>query len=52
MNKAQKLQVQILRAKIKTKETMEQHQQSWHGQEPKIVKDVKKGVEDALHSTR
>ena len=52
MNKSQKLAVMRLRAKIKTKEIMTQHQQSWHGQEPKLVKDVKKGAEDALQATR
>ena len=48
MNKSQELQVMILRAKIKTKEVLKQHQAAWHGQEPKVVKDVKKeGVGDA-----
>ena len=40
MNKSQELAVMILRAKIKTEETMKQHQQSWSGQEPEVVEDV------------
>ena len=45
MNKSQKLAVKQLRAKMKVKETMKQHQNSWYGQEPKVVdqKEVKDG---------
>lgn len=48
MNKSQELQVMILRARMNVKEILKQHQNSWHGQEPKIVKDIKKpeGVTD------
>lgn len=42
MNKSQHLQVQKLRAKIKVQELLKQHQAAWHGQELKLVKDVKK----------
>ena len=37
MNKSQKLAVMRLRAKIKVKEKLKQHQNSWYGQEPKVV---------------
>ena len=49
MNKSQELAVMILRAKINVKEILKQHQNSWYGQEPKIVKDIKKpeGVKNA-----
>ena len=33
MNKSQKLNTMILRAKIKAKEALERHQNAWHGQE-------------------
>jgi hypothetical protein len=36
MNKSQQLATMILRAKIKTKETLKQHKVAWNGQEPKI----------------
>ena len=42
MNKSQELAVMILRAKIKTEETMKQHQEAWNGKEPVVVKDIKK----------
>ena len=41
MNKSQELAVMKLRAKIKTQEAIKQHLDSWYGQEPKVVKDVK-----------
>ena len=47
MNKSQKLAVMRLRAKMNVKEIMKQHQNAWYGQEPKIVKDAKKGVDNA-----
>ena len=47
MNKSQKLAVMRLRAKMNVKEIMKQHQNSWYGQEPKLVKNVKKEVKDA-----
>jgi len=37
MNKSQELQVMILRAKIKTKELLKQHQASWNAQDPKMI---------------
>ncbi len=49
MNKSQDLAVMILRAKIKTEETMKQHVQLWHGKEPEVIENVEKveEVEDA-----
>ena len=37
MNKSQELAVQQLRAKIKIKELLQQHDVAWNGQEPKMV---------------
>ena len=53
MNKSQKLELMKLRAKKNVQELLKQHQNSWHGQEPKLVKDIKKGVDNAqiLQST-
>ena len=42
MNKSQELAVQQLRAKKNVQELLKQHQASWHGQEPKMIEDVKK----------
>ena len=42
MNKSQQLAVMILRAKIKTEETLKQHVQAWYGQEPKEVSNADK----------
>ena len=42
MNKQQELAVMILRAKIKTEESLKQHEQSWNGQEPEVVEKVEK----------
>ena len=42
MNKQQELAVMILRAKIKTEESLKQHEQSWSGQEPEVVDKVEK----------
>ena len=39
MNKKQKLDVMILRAKIKVEESLKQHQQSWYGEEVEIVEE-------------
>ena len=47
MNKSQELAVMILRAKIKTEETMKQHGQSWFGQEPEVIEEVEKEESDA-----
>jgi len=38
MNKSQKLNMKILRAKIKTKKLVEKHNQSWNGESPKVIK--------------
>ena len=45
MNKSQELAVQQLRAKIKIKELLQQHDVAWNGQEPKMVekKEVDNG---------
>ncbi len=42
MNKSQQLAMMILRAKIKTKETLKQHVQAWYGQEPREVNNAEK----------
>ena len=47
MNKRQELDVMILRAKIKTEESLKQHEQSWNGQEPGVVERVEKEENDA-----
>ena len=47
MNKRQELDVMILRAKIKTEESLKQYEQSWHGQEPEVVERVEKEEKDA-----
>ena len=49
MNKSHQLQIQELRARINVRELLKKHDVAWNGQEPKLVKDVKKpeGVEDA-----
>ena len=47
MNKSQKLAVMRLKSKMKVKEVLKQHQNSWYGQEPKVVENVKKGVDNA-----
>ena len=41
MNKSQELAVMLLRAKMNVQELLKQHQNSWYGQEPKVVKEVK-----------
>ncbi len=42
MNKSQQLAVMILRAKIKTEETLKQHDIAWNGQEPREVNSGKR----------
>jgi len=44
MNKSQKLDIMILRAKMKAKEALARHESAWRGQEIKPVK----GGEDAV----
>ena len=38
MNKQQKLDVMVWRAKMKADETLAQHREAWHGQEPQMPK--------------
>ena len=38
MNKQQKLDVAVLRAKMKAEETLAKHREEWHGQEPQMPK--------------
>jgi len=47
MNKSQELAVMKLRAKIKTEETMKQHQQAWYGKEPEVIEEVEKEESNA-----
>ena len=39
MNKSQKLDIMILRAKIKAREALDRHKSAWHGQEIKLKPD-------------
>ena len=39
MNKSQKLNTMLLRAKIKAKEALDRHKTAWHGQEPKVMEE-------------
>ena len=48
MNKSQGLAVQQLRAKMNVQELLKQHQASWHGQEPKMIEDVKKELPEGV----
>jgi len=43
MNKSQELAIMQLRAKMKIKELLEQHDVAWNGQEPKMVDEVDDG---------
>lgn len=52
MNKSQHLDVMKIRAKINTQELLKQHQIAWYGQEPKLIKDVKKEKEGVTDGTK
>jgi len=43
MNKRRKLEVMMMRAKIKAKETMKQHSVAWDAQEAQEIKEGKDG---------
>ena len=40
MNKQQKLDIAVLRAKMKAEETLAKHREEWHGQEPQMPKPI------------
>ena len=48
MNKSQKLQVMLLRSKMNVQELLKQHQIAWHGEEPKMISDVKKSTKEGV----
>ncbi len=54
MNKSQQLAVMILRAKIKTEETLKQHDVAWNGQEPREVnsgKPIRQTTSEGLNAS-
>ena len=49
MNKRQKLEVMLMRAKIKAKETMKRHDVAWNAQE---MQEIKEGADAERKSNR